>query len=295
MRIRKESGLKSARKLQTPVQAWQLDLKSAGLSQINDQCIGVADGLTPEQILTLAVDHNVKHVLQTTGYEFDKEVRSANVLIAHPEGFREFPIASILAPEDLSPISERALTEVDEKFHSSGEKRGILEAMLKAMESKGLSQTLIEDVISVADEMFTNAVFNAPFVDATTQINPGVNRHSTEVRFEAGKYARLFLAHDESRLIIGVEDPFGSLNLPRYLAKIKETYLRGPAATMNFGPGGAGLGSYIIFNAGSSLYFGVWPGSATTLCCVIPLGMSYRKRVQLPKHLHWIQAVRRTK
>lgn len=281
--------MSSARKLVTPIQPWQLDLKSIAGSQINDQCIGLGEGLPPEQILAYAVDHNVKHILQPKGFEFDKEVRSANVLITDPDAFRNFPIASILAPEDLSPISERALTEVDEKFHSSGEKRGILEAILKAMESKGLSQTLIEDVISVADEMFTNAVFNAPFVDIATQVNPGMNRHSTEVRFDAGKYARMFLAHDETRLVIGVEDPFGSLSLPRYLNKIKETYLRGPAATMNFGPGGAGLGSYIIFNAGSSLYFGVWPGRATTLCCVIPLGMSYRNRVQLPKHLHWIQ------
>ncbi|MBX3020761.1 MAG: hypothetical protein KF799_03730 [Bdellovibrionales bacterium] len=278
----------SARKL-NPSPSWTLDLKNPKGSKVDAQCIGLGDGLQPEQVIDHALTLGLQHVLQEKGFEFEKEMRSANVLIQSPESFRNFPIASILAPEDLSRVSEEALTEVDERFHSSGEKRGILEAVTKSMESKGLSQTMVEDVLSVADELFTNAVFNAPFVDMKTQVNPGVNRHDTEVRFEGDKYGRLFLAHDESRLVIGVEDPFGSLNLRRYMSKIKDTYLRGPGATMNFGPGGAGLGSYIIFNAGSSLYFGVWPGSATILCCVIPLGMSYRKRVQLPKHLHWIQ------
>lgn len=277
-----------ARKLATPV-ARTLDLTGDFAGQIDSHCIGLTQGLLPEAVLKTAMEHNLKHVVQRDGFEHEKEVRSATALIASPETFLQYPIASILSPDDLSPVSEKSLTQVEERFLSSEQKRGILESLTKAMESKALSQTLIEDVILVADEMFTNAVYNAPFVDLVTQVNPGVNRRDTKVNFEDGKTGRLFLAHDDSRLLVGVEDPFGSLNLVRWLTKIRETYLKGAAATMNFGPGGAGLGSYIIFNAGSSLYFGVWPGRATVLCCVIPLGMSYRKRVQLPKHLHWIQ------
>lgn len=163
-----------------------------------------------------------------------------------------------------------------------------MEGVTKPMESKGLSQTLIEDVVCVADELFTNAVYNAPFVDKRTHLNPGISRSEMEIHLEADKPVRLFLAHDESRMVLGCKDPFGTLNLVKYFNTIKATYLRGPAATMNFGPGGAGLGSYLIFNAGSSLYFGVSPGNVTIICCVIPLGMSYRKRAEMPKHLHWI-------
>jgi hypothetical protein len=99
----------------------------------------------------------------------------------------------------------------------------------------------------------------------------------------------LFLAHDESRLMVGCTDPYGSLGIARYLSKVKATYALGAAATMDFGSGGAGIGSYIIFNTGASLYIGVKPGQSTVICCVLPLGMSNRKRAALSKHLHWIQ------
>jgi hypothetical protein len=256
---------------------------------VDKNCIGVADAANPETILRYATEMGIHHVVQKQGYCYDHELATAQHLVRSPDSFRTLPIASVFTPGDLTPQAERRLIAVEEFFNASSQKRGILDKAIKSLESKGLSQTLIEDVILVADEMFTNAVYNAPFVDPATQNNPGINRHNVEVQYIEGKHSRLFLAHDNERLLIGCEDPFGSLNLPRWLSKIKETYLRGPAATMNFGPGGAGLGSYIIFNAGTSLYLGVWPGQSTTLACVLPMGMSNRKRGQLPKHLHWIQ------
>lgn len=279
-----------AKKLSQP-KPFQVDLDlSRPLSSAQDpRAIAVTSQMPPEDVLRCALEQGYGHICQKSGFAYDLEVQSASALIQSPELFRKHPVAAILTPDDLSEISERALLEVDIAFGSSSMKREVLDALVKAMESKGLPRTMVEDVLSVADEMFTNAVFNAPFIDLATQINPGVDRHLTEVMFEPGKAGRLFMAADESRMVVGCEDPFGSLNLHRYLSKIRDTYLRGPAATMNFGSGGAGLGSYIIFNSGCSLYFGVWPKQATLVCCVIPLGMSYRKRAQLPKHLHWIR------
>lgn len=278
----------SSRKL-APNQSWQLDLAGQIPAGIDAQCIGLAEALTPENVLRFATDNQLKHVCQKQGFEYARELESANAIVNGPDCFRQLPGATILTPYDLTPTSESKLMSVNAFFDGSDHKRDVLELVTREMNLRAHSQTLVEDVISVADELFTNAVYNAPFVDLVTQVNPGISRHDTQVRFESGKRARLFLAEDQTRLVIGCEDPFGSLNLNRWLGKIKDTYVRGPAATMNFGPGGAGLGSYIIFNAGSSLYFGVWPGQATVLACVIPLRMSLRKRTLLPKHLHWIQ------
>lgn len=280
--------MKAQRKL-APNQAWQLDLAGKIPARVDAQAIGTGDALAPEQVLRFATEHGVKHICQKQGPEFATEMASAELIVQSPDQFRRCPVATILAPSTSDEANEKRLITVDANFDCSDRKRDVLEEITRSMTQSGHGQTLIEDVVSVADELFTNAVFNAPFVDMVTQINPGVNRHDTRVQFDAGKSARLFLAQDQSRLVIGCEDPFGSLNLQTYLGKIKDTYVKGPAATMNFGPGGAGLGSYIIFNAGSSLYFGVWPGQATVLCCVIPLRLSLRKRALLPKNLHWIQ------
>lgn len=268
---------------------WTHDLASEPAEKVDGSCIGVGEGMTPEQVLHYATTFGFTHLIQKLGFEYDKELLLSEMLVRTPEALRQFPISTVFGANDLNSANERSVICLEEFFNSSAQKRETLDKVTKTLESKGVSQTINEDITLVADELFTNAVFNAPFVDPITQKNPGIDRHSVEVRYDGEKVARIFLAIDKSRLMIGCEDPFGSLNLERWLKKIKETYLRGPAATMNFGPGGAGLGSYIIFNAGASLYFSVWPGEATTLCCVVPLGLSNRKRVQMPKHLHWIQ------
>ena len=250
--------------------------------------IGLASGLSPEDVLRFATDHGFKHLCQKDGFNYDRELKAAQNLVEQPESFFENPMATILSPHQVTGAQEQSLICLDHFFDSSSQKQGMLEAINKYMESKGLSQTLIEDVSAVADEFITNAIYNAPFIDPSTNVNPGLSRMDTEIKLKGGKAGRLLMAHDDTQLVIGCEDPYGSLNLDQYLNKIRTTYLRGPAATMNFGSGGAGLGSYIIFNAGSSLYFGVKAAHVTLLCCSIPLRMSYKKRVQLPKHLHII-------
>lgn len=287
MRIRKEGGL-SAHKL-VVLTPKQVDLMTGILPPSDPALIGIGTGLSAQDILRFATDHGFKHLCQKDGFGFDSELKAAENLVSNPETFFENPISSILSPGNVTAASEQSLICLDHFFDSSGQKRGMLEAIGKYLESKGLSQTLIEDVSAVADEFITNAIYNAPFIDPNTHVNPGLSRMDTEIKLKGGRVARLLMAHDDARLVVACEDPYGSLNLDQYLNKIRSTYIRGPAATMNFGSGGAGLGSYIIFNAGSSLYFGVKAARVTLLCCVIPLKMSYKKRVLLPKHLHVIQ------
>lgn len=277
-----------AKKL-TEIAVSQLEVSEATTAIADSNCVGWGTGLPPEQVLRLATDLKYGHICQKNGLEFDKELQASESLVRNPASLFEFPIASIFTPENLSSQSESKFLMADQKFSSSREKRGVIDACVKAMESRGLSQTMIDDICSVADEMYTNAIFNAPFIDQSTHRNPGVSRQDLEINLAEGKIARVLLAADQNRIMVACTDPFGSLNLSTYLNKIKATYLRGAAATMNFGPGGAGLGSYIIFNTGASMYVGVHPGHATIVVCILPLGMSNRKRALMPKHLHWIQ------
>lgn len=272
-----------------PSTAQIVDLNAGPVPAENSQNIGVGNNLSPQDLLRFATDHGFHHLCQRDGFKFDNEIRVSQNLIANPESFFLHPIANILSPDLVDPNSEASLIKINSTFDSSSQKRTLLESIQTYMANHKLSQTLTDDVSAVADEFITNAVFNAPFVDMRTNANPGLSRLSGDVTLTAGKAGRLLVAHDDTSIVIGCEDPFGSLNLNHYLNKIRTTYLRGPAATMNFGSGGAGLGSYIIFNAGSSLYFGVKKSRVTLLCCAIPLKMSFKKRVQLPKHLHVIQ------
>lgn len=276
-----------ARKL-NPNSPWQKEVDASTTDQVDRLCIGVTDSMQPQDVLRLATEQGFGHVIQRKGLEFDKEIKSAERLINAPESFFTFPIASIFSPDDLTAEAESKVIAAQAKFNSSHQKRDILKIFSKAMESKGVSQTMNDDITSVADEMYTNAVFNAPFVSSGSKFNPGVSRQDQEVILEVGKQGLLVLAHDEKRIMIACQDPYGSLNLDGYLGKIKATYERGAAATMNFGSGGAGIGSYIIYNTCVSFYVGVKAGRTSIICCVLPLGMSNRKRALMPKHLHWI-------
>lgn len=278
-----------ARKLNA-AQSPLLDLSevAAGVAPTSD-VVGVCDNMSAADILRAATDFKLQHICQKQGHEFEREARAAQLLLEDPSAFRRHPLSVILSPQACGAARERALTTLELPFTGSERKPELMAELAQKLESHHLSRSLTDNVVGVADEFFTNAVYNAPFVDLKMHVNPGVDRHTVVVQFDQGKAARLFLGLDANTLVIGCEDPFGSLDLQLYLRKILDTYVRGPSATMNFGNGGAGLGSYIIFDAGASLYFGVWPGTATVLACVIPLGMAQRKRVQLPKHLHWIQ------
>ena len=273
----------------TPLAPQHVDLLQGVFAPTNRASIGLGESLPPEDVLRFATDHGFQHICQKNGFNFERDLLSAELLVADPEAYFLHPVSTILKPEAIGAESDRALTAIDQRFDSSAQKRAILEQVGKHLESKGLAQTLIEDAQAVADELVTNAVFNAPFVDPITYVNPGLSRTETEIKLKGGRFGRLILAHDETQMVIGCEDPYGSLNLESYLSKIRATYLRGPAATMNFGSGGAGLGSYIIFNAGASLFFGVKQSRVTLMCCSLPMRLSYKKRVLLPKHLHWFQ------
>lgn len=279
----------SQAKKMAPPKPWQMDLSAGMRTPADSSCVGIADTLEPEALLNFAIDSKITHICQKSGHLYDEELKSANSIIECEENYFQFPASTILTPDSINPVSEKSLIVSDQCFDNSAKKPEVLQNLTDAMQSKALSQTIMDDVIAVADELYTNVIFNAPFVDLHTQTNPGISRNAADVQLEAGKEGRLFFAHDAKRIVIGCADPFGTLDLNKYLCKIRSTYQKGPAAAINFGPGGAGIGSYIIFNAGSSLYFGVSPGQLTLLSCVIPLGMSNRKRMQLSKHVHWIK------
>jgi hypothetical protein len=279
---------RSAAKKLIPTAPWYKEIDANAFEAVDSRCIGISNSLPPQEILRLATEKNFTHICQRQGLEFKKEVITSENLIHAPESFFEFPVASVFSPNDLNRKSELKFISATANFNSSYKKREILDMFVKVMESKGLSQTISADVVSIADEMYTNAIFNAPFVDKKSVRNPGVDRSDTEIVLPRGRDGLLILAHDESRLMIACQDQFGALNIDGYLSKIKSTYERGAAASMNFGPGGAGIGSYIIFNTCVSFYVGVKSGRASIVACVLPLGMSNRKRTLMPKHIHWL-------
>lgn len=244
--------------------------------------------LTPQQLIEHMLSGQEAHICQPLGWLYNEELQSSELLQKNRDVYFTHPATAVLWPNEIDTRSEQKSLVVNQQFCSSDQKNGLLEEMQKAVSAISRSTTFVEEIVAVTDEFVTNALYNAPYVDPVTFVNQKINRLTTKVKLDHGKQARLFAAHDEKRFLIGVEDPFGSLDVKSYLHRIYKCY-SSVKDSINFGEGGAGIGSYIIFNTGSSLYYGVQPGQKTLLVCVVPMKISRRQREDLPKHLHWIR------
>lgn len=244
--------------------------------------------LNSKEILELALREGASHICQKQGWAYDLENATASALTKSPPSFFTHPLSVILKPgHAVSPEAEAAVLSFERIFNSSVQKESVLNDLQESLKTVSNSQSFIDQIVAVADELVTNVLFNAPFVRGGR--NPGKNRLTEQVDLENGKVGRLFFGVDESRLALCCEDPFGSLNLKNYLSRILRCYEQGVSESINFGTGGAGIGSYIIFEAGTSSYIGVCPGRKTLVGCVVPYKMSGRRRGELPKHLHVIE------
>jgi hypothetical protein len=74
----------------------------------------------------------------------------------------------------------------------------------------------------------------------------------------------------------------------RLIKRIHDCYVNGVEKMMNLGPGGAGIGSYMVYSAAASLYVAVHRNTTTIVACCVPIKMSSRKRQELPKNIHLI-------
>lgn len=249
--------------------------------------IKIFDSIAAHEVINFALNSNLQHLCQREGFASISEIQSASCIYAKPDGFLRSPILAILCPESAEVRSEREYLIADCSFKSSNQKADICNTFANAMREATIRGAVASDVISVVDEMFTNAVYHGPLGRRRTKED---GSPPDTVSFELDKMGRLFLAKDESRIVVGCVDPFGSLDVRHFLTKMHQVALSGSANSINLDSCyDGGLGGYMMFEFVSSLYVGVWKGSATILCGVIPYNLSSVRRVQLPKHLHLIE------
>lgn len=237
--------------------------------------------------INLALDGDVEHICHL-GHPFLSEgVNSAALLLKNSSAISSYPLSTALRPEDAGALTEQALCLYEAKFVESDQKTQLMDDLQAVLLKKNVIPTIASDVLNIADELFTNAVYNAPFVDFENN-SVGIQRHGANIRMHPGKEGRLILGADESRIVIGCRDTYGTLNLIKLFTRIKSCYEKGVAANINMSRGGAGIGSYMVFHAAMSYFAVVDQGLQTTICCTLPLKMSGRTRAELPKNLHFV-------
>lgn len=242
----------------------------------------------PENVLESAVVQKLSNICQVQNESLEDELNTAAKMLVSPREFVENPLGSILLPKESALASEQKIDKLSIDFFKASQKRNALQDLKQYLEKYTSSASLINELTSAADELFTNAIFNAPFSDESS-VNPGKDRTDTSTQMIDGNSAELFAGVHSDRIVIGCKDPYGSLNLQSLLSRILKCYKDGVGKSINMGPGGAGIGSYLVFNTGTSYYVGILKGEATVVCFSVPQKMSSRKRGQVPKNLHFFE------
>lgn len=250
--------------------------------------IAIREKISSEEVISEAINQKATHICQTSHPYFVEDLNVAALMLGRPDIFNQNPIGAILDTVTASESTFAVKNKIFEfDFDSAKQKIEVLGGIEEVLSKKSTSSSIVSDVVIIADELFTNAVYNAPFVDLANTL-PGASREDQNIKMHNGKSAKIFMGADTNRLVIGCIDPYGRLNMMKLFSRIHKCYNSGVAKSMNMSGGGVGIGSFMVYNASTSYFVAVEENVSTMICCVLPLKMSNRIRLDLPKNLHYI-------
>jgi hypothetical protein len=249
------------------------------------QSIGVGDNIDPQTVVGLASDYKFHQIVQTSSTDTELEMLTAEIMLNKSDLFVQNPLSSILDPAQAGPAREREVRSFMRQFKQANEKRQILHDLREFVSTVSTSASLNSEIAFAADELFTNAVYNAPHVKFSEN-GPGAPRTSEFGDAPGLLPGELFAGFSNTRIVIGCADYYGTLNPNHIIKLIMDCYEKGVRNALNFGPGGAGLGTFLIYQSALSFYVGVTQQKKTVVCCSFSLEKRAKVRAQLPKNLH---------
>jgi CheY-like chemotaxis protein len=168
----------------------------------------------------------------------------------------------------------------------SRDKHGYVREVATFAKRLGINERTVGQIESIADELITNVIYNAPR-DERGRPRYAMQSRRQPVALEPHEQGSLEFASDGNYIAISASDPFGSLTqdaIVSYLNRCLVTPmpLLGDAASS----GGAGIGLYRVFQSLSKFIVNIDPGRRTEVITLIDLRVNMKKFRQTPKSFH---------
>lgn len=226
----------------------------------------------PAQVIETMAKNKFRSFVQKRESHFVKDLNVSSRLLIDPNSYFLQGGRS-----SLSHVNR----EFEFKFRCEADKPALKQAIELFVAEIG-SDNVSESVEAILEELYMNAIFDAP--------KEAVKQGQSNCRYELDQYAVIRIFQNDTRLAVVCEDPFGSLDISKLVSRMDEVYQKGAGATIRLDDeaNGAGLGCVMMFEHCESLFLGVMPGERTLVTCLIPLGISNRKRALIKKSLHLI-------
>ena len=254
-------------------------------NKVPERAILLGESLTTENVYRALYDYPINHVVQSTRSDAAFELILSALLTRQPEEMIKPENTFLLKKfnvDDKQTIKRLAI-----QFKSTKDKKATMDEVVAFLQSDKRLINLQSMIMQIADELFMNALFNGPVDDKGIRIFYNTPRHEHVSYNVAEQRALLRVIHSESRLIIGCEDPFGSLDeshVRKLLARVTMSkYL--PEVSSG---AGAGLGLKMVIENSSALYIFVKKNRLTAVYCALDLSFSQRMIIETPKHAHLV-------
>ncbi|MCB9025774.1 MAG: hypothetical protein H6625_05620 [Bdellovibrionaceae bacterium] len=237
-----------------------------------DNVIRISLNEPSDVVLKKAKDFNSFFSIQQDSYAPEKALNLAAQMLLAPKQFFTDPINYILNPTQNQNI--KVTTIINRNFSKLEEKYLILSEIEKAVQNTINSGSMMYDVESISDEFITNAIFHATH-EVKTRKDHMIN----------GAFGNIKIGITEDELVISCLDPHGTLQPKNLFSRIYTCTTTDIASSINMGNGGAGIGSFLVHSMSAYYIIAVEENIQTIFSTVLPLKMSNRKRLKLPKNL----------
>src|SRR3989339_1607103 len=267
-------------------------------SSLANHSVGFYDNLSLGQLIPFLtnIDQGVRHLINVKDGDYFKHVALALKVASNRPAFMSDPIAEILevfsrnltAPFVTGTYShEWNLDEGDQFvwfFHSSDQKFLVLEDLERRLDKIPRIVRIKHDIKLLVDELFTNAIFNAPSV----VINGKRKKVGRQGRVFSKRAAGVFVKIDISgnKVIVGCVDQFGSLSPSEIVSRLNITYDLGLDKGMDMNSyGGSGIGVRLMLDRSDSVFLIVNKAVETCVVFTLPININ-RASEEIRKNVH---------
>lgn len=224
-----------------------------------------------------------EHCVQQNREDFAQELLTSGFMAQRPEIFNRDPITFFFNGFQSLEDATYSGRHVKFPFRSSGEKQLLLERLDGFLDNSTAMSSIKDLCLQAADEMISNAIFHAPVKPSGVRLNDKFERNE-DVWLPEGKEATLFACFSDQRVIIGCDDPFGSLSRGTLLLQLRSVFKDASTAVRPTGPS-AGIGfKYLVDNC-ANFYVMSTKGKRTLVATGFLL-KGLKANLDAPKHFH---------
>lgn len=160
------------------------------------------------------------------------------------------------------------------RITKSTEKLKAVQVAESAALTAGCHLRVAQGVAMVADELVSNALYNAPLDGAGRPRYAHLHR-TNPISLAEHEAAVMTVSYDSTRFCLAVSDPFGSLEPSTVMRNLARTY--GGQRSPEQKEGGAGLGLYLVQSIGHHVVFNLQSHVRTEAIGLFGITNSYRE------------------